>query len=159
MGDKNSGGLTEAEKKLVLQMKIQLNAMGVPRNEWAQSIQNEITQYRINEKQKQKRAASENPGGLRKAFQTIGKKVQKTIIKVLSRKSGAGNQPIDDEELERMMQMMGQGSMPMDDDIDPTTGLPKLAPLPDVRKVQQHGTFITPDQQKSTREVVFDDDD
>lgn len=105
MGSKPSKktSITEAERKLILQMKIDLNTQGIPRDQWAKLIQPEINQQR---KLAKKHLTGNSEKDLIKGIKIVQKKAKRLAIKLFTRRFTKGQENFPQDLMDQMLDMM-----------------------------------------------------
>ncbi len=138
--------LTDAERKIITQMKIELNEQNIPRNQWASLIQEKINENRRQSSRHRQISSSKSKKGL---FFQIRRKFRKLMIKMFSRKMMSGSSGVSDEMLDQMMDMMDNYGN------DPNAAMNAF--LPDYT-TNIADKVSEPSSRKKMKVIMFDDD-
>lgn len=122
--------ISENERNLIQRVKIELNAEGVPRNQWAEIIQERIQIYRKKTRKKKKS----------KFLNKIKNRIRKIALKVYSKRLLGQNSEFSDEMQENLLKMMDQfESNPEFIEKDPMSALMGNQNL-NFKSIEQEGT-------------------
>ncbi|WP_457557566.1 hypothetical protein [Candidatus Harpocratesius sp.] len=169
MNSKNKSNFTLEERLFIQRWKFRLNEQEVPRSEWATIIQQELYQWKKN----QRKLRNQN-SGFRKWLFRVKRNFQKILLKLLMKKQFqsniASNDTILDTILENMEKVENMDNAENSAFINDSFNIVKeglRADNPNSNRnvssslLGKNSTYITSDQQKRVKkqEVFFDFDD
>lgn len=140
--------LTDEEKQMIQNMKQELKTMGVPREEWAEYIQQELTYRRNMERRPGKKKETGITGWLRKLWQKVVGWFFKQTAKRYTQ---------NEELLEEFYKMMEDPHQPTEEEKEFMDMLNPSLEFEDVDKLGQGGASINENSDK--KRVVLDMDD
>lgn len=151
---KNTSSLSKEEKDIIHEMKQELEMMGVPRDEWAEYIQRELTFRRSQKQQKQK---SEKKTGflgfLRRFWNKIKEKIMGFFVKLTAKRF------TDDEQaLEQLQQMFDGTYEPSEEERQFMEMMNPQVEFDDVDTLGKGGATISKSDENKKMIVDFDDE-
>ncbi|MCF2141116.1 MAG: hypothetical protein K9W44_13740 [Candidatus Lokiarchaeota archaeon] len=172
MNSKNKSNFTLEEKLFIQRWKFRLNEQEVPRSEWAAIIQQELYQWKKNQRKLRKQNS-----GFRKWLFRVKRNFQKILLKLLMKKQFQSNIASNDTILDTILENMekvenmenmdnAENSALIHDSFNIITeelraNNPNSNRNVSTSSLGKNLTFITSDQQRRVKkqEVFFDFDD
>ncbi|MBD3215142.1 MAG: hypothetical protein GF311_21225 [Candidatus Lokiarchaeota archaeon] len=148
--NKHKSSLSEKEREMIRDMKRELKRMNIPREEWAQYIQQELTYRRSMERKTEKQKSSGIFGRLKKLWQKIVGWFFKQTAKRYTQ---------NEELIEEFYKMMEEPYQPTDEEKKFMDMLNPNVEFQDVDKLGKGGATISEGKKKKRVVLDLDDDD
>ncbi len=149
--DNKDTSLSEEEKGLILEMKQELQMMGVPRDQWAEYIQRELTFRRTQKRSSHKSGKSTGIIGF---FKTIWDKILGFFFKLTAKRFTK-----DDQTLEQLQQMFEGNYQPSEEEKQFMDMMNPQLEFDNVDDLGKGGATISHKEKQKKMIVEFDDED